>query len=78
MLKEGGMTQTQVEAKYPGALRDGGGFNCRHQWVALSPKTQNRDIQQRAKAAYQGMVTKAKLKGRSFSIPQTLEQYYND
>jgi hypothetical protein len=78
MLKEGGMTQAQVEAKYPGALRDGGGFNCRHQWVALSPKTQNRDIQQRAKVAYQGMVTKAKLKGRSFSIPQTLEQYYND
>ena len=78
MLKEGGMTQTQVEAKYPGALRDGGGFNCRHQWVALSPKTQNRDIQQKAKVAYQGMVTKAKLKGRSFSIPQTLEQYYND
>jgi hypothetical protein len=78
MLKEGGMTQTQVESKYPGALRDGGGFNCRHQWVALSPKTQNKDIQKKAKAAYQGMVTKAKLKGRSFSIPQTLEQYYND
>jgi hypothetical protein len=78
MLKEGGMTQTQVESKYPGALRDGGGFNCRHQWVALSPKTQNKDIQQRAKVAYQGMVTKAKLKGRSFNIPQTLEQYYND
>jgi len=78
MLKEGGMTQSQVESKYPGALRDGGGFNCRHQWVALSPKTQNRDIQQRAKVAYQGMADKARRKGRAFNVPQTLEQYYND
>ena len=78
MLKEGGMTMNQVEAKYPGALRDGGGFNCRHQWVALSPKTQNKDIQQRAKVAYQGMITKAKKKGRAFTVPQTLEQYYSD
>ena len=76
MLKEGGMTQDQVEAKYPGALRDGGGFNCRHQWNALSPNTQNKDIQQRAKVAYQGMATKAVRKGRAFKVPQTLEQYY--
>lgn len=78
MLKEGGMTQEQVEAKYPGALRDGGGFNCRHQWVALSPTTQNKDIQQKAKVAYQGMAAKATKKGRVFKVPQTLEQYYND
>ena len=78
MLKEGGMTQDQVEAKYPGALRDGGGFNCRHQWVALSPTTQNKDIQQKAKVAYQGMAAKATKKGRTFKVPQTLEQYYND
>jgi len=76
MLKEGGMTQEQVEAKYPGALRDGGGFNCRHQWVALSPTTQNKDIQQKAKVAYQGMAAKATKKGRVFKVPQTLEQYY--
>ena len=76
MLKEGGMTQNQVEAKYPGALRDGGGFNCRHQWVALSPTTQNKDIQQKAKVAYQGMAAKAVKKGRTFKVPQTLEQYY--
>ena len=77
MLKEGGMTQDQVEAKYPGALRDGGGFNCRHQWVALSPTTQNKDIQQKAKVAYQGMAAKATKKGRVFKVPQTLEQYYS-
>lgn len=76
MLKEGGMTQKQVESKYPGALRDGGGFRCRHQWVALSPKTQNKDIQQRAKVAYQGMQDKAKKKGRAFKVPKTLEEYY--
>jgi hypothetical protein len=78
MLKEGGMTQSQVESKYPGALRDGGGFNCRHQWVALSPKTQNKDIRDKAKVAYQGMQAKAKKKGRTWKSPKTLEQYYND
>jgi hypothetical protein len=76
MLKEGGMTQSQVESKYPGALRDGGGFNCRHQWVALSSKTQNKEIQTKAKVAYQGMMDKAKKKGRSFKKPKTLEEYY--
>ena len=78
MLKEGGMTQSQVESKYPGALRDGGGFNCRHQWVALSPKTQNKDRRDKAKVAYQGMQAKAKKKGRKWKSPKTLEQYYND
>jgi len=78
MLKEGGLQQNQVEGKYPGALRDGGGFNCRHQWVPLSSKTRNKDIQQRAKVAYQGIMDKARKKGRAFKAPQTLEQYYND
>ena len=78
MLKEGGLQQNQVEGKYPGALRDGGGFHCRHQWVPLSSKTRNKDIQQRAKVAYQGIMDKARKKGRAFKAPQTLEQYYND
>lgn len=76
MLKEGGMTRDQVESKYPGALRDGGGFNCRHQWVALSPNTQNRETQQKAKAAYQGLI--AKRKGKTFTPPKTLQQYYEN
>ena len=33
MLSEGGLTQGQVESNFPGALVDGGGFNCRHRWM---------------------------------------------
>ena len=76
MLKEGGMTQSQVESKYPGALRDGGGFQCRHQWVPLSSKTQNKDIRQKAKVAYQGLI--AKRRGKVFTPPITLQQYYEE
>jgi len=76
MLKEGGLTQSQIDAKYPGALRDGGGFNCRHQWQSLSPKTQDKEVQQQAKTAYQGMMQKAKKKGKPFKAPKTLEEYY--
>ena len=76
MLKEPSLTQEQIEAKYPGALRDGGGFNCRHEWQPLSPNTSNKDTRQKAKVAYQGMMDKAKKKGRSFKVPKTLQQYY--
>jgi hypothetical protein len=51
MLKEGAMTADQIEAKYPGALLDGGGINCRGQWVPLSPNTQNREIRKKAQVA---------------------------
>mgnify|MGYP003132552463 CR=1 FL=1 len=76
MLKESSMTQAEVEAKYPGALRDGGGFNCRHEWVPMSSKTQNKDVRKKAQTAYQGLI--AKRKGKAFTPPQTLQQYYEN
>tara|TARA_R100000458_G_C8253345_1_gene229852 strand:- start:48 stop:818 length:771 start_codon:yes stop_codon:yes gene_type:complete len=33
MLSNRGLTKAEVEARYPGALIDGGGFNCRHRWL---------------------------------------------
>ena len=33
MLSVGGLTKTEVESQFPGALVDGGGFNCRHRWL---------------------------------------------
>lgn len=77
MLKEGAMTADQIEAKYPGALLDGGGVNCRGQWVPLSPNTQNREIRKKAQVAYQGLMAKAKKKGKAFVPPKTLEQFYD-
>ena len=32
MLSAGGMTRKDVESRFPGALIDGGGINCRHRW----------------------------------------------
>lgn len=36
MLSVGGITKTEIESKYPGSLSDGGGINCRHQWLPQS------------------------------------------
>ena len=33
MLSERGLTQNEIESRFPGALIDGGGFNCRHRWL---------------------------------------------
>ena len=33
MLGAGGITREEIESKYPGALNDGGGINCRHNWL---------------------------------------------
>lgn len=76
MLSQGAMTAKDVESQFPGALRDGGGFNCRHQWVALSSKTQNKEVRAKAKAAYQQM--RVKRKGKAFRPPITLQQYYEN
>lgn len=36
MLSAGALTKKEVEANYPGALIDGGGINCRHDWLPTS------------------------------------------
>ena len=36
MLAEGEMTEAEINAKYPGAFIDGGGYNCRHSWRAVT------------------------------------------
>ena len=33
MIAAGALTRAEVEAQFPGAFVDGGGFNCRHSWV---------------------------------------------
>lgn len=36
MASAGDMTKNEVDSSFPGAFRDGGGFNCRHQWTPLA------------------------------------------
>ena len=46
MLAEGGLTQAEIERMFPGALKDGGGINCRGEWL---PTKFDNDIVARAK-----------------------------
>jgi hypothetical protein len=36
MIAAGELTRAEVEAQFPGAFVDGGGFNCRHSWVPIA------------------------------------------
>ena len=46
MLSTGGISKVEVESRFPGSLTDGGGFNCRHQWL---PKESDANIVSNAK-----------------------------
>ena len=35
MLAAGELTLAEIDAQFPGAFVDGGGFNCRHSWVPV-------------------------------------------
>lgn len=35
MSAAGELTFAEIERQFPGAFRDGGGFNCRHQWIPV-------------------------------------------
>ena len=35
VLSAGAMTQDEINAQFPGAFTDGGGFNCRHSWEVV-------------------------------------------
>lgn len=63
MLAAGSLTAREVESRFPGALVDGGGINCRHSWE-VSPV--DNTIRQRA----QDQVSKFKKQ------PLTIQQYY--
>ncbi len=35
MSSAGPLTMAEIDSRFPGAFIDGGGFNCRHQWVPV-------------------------------------------
>ena len=63
MVAAGSMTAEEIERRFPGALVDGGGINCRGSWEAVPVNNQERN-----KA--QGLVDKFK------KPPITIKQYY--
>ena len=34
MASEGAISRSDITSNYPGSFQDGGGYNCRHRWVA--------------------------------------------
>ena len=65
MLAAGSMTAEEVERRFPGAVVDGGGINCRGSWEAVSV---DKGIQSKA----QKLTDKFKKK------PLTIQQYYEN
>lgn len=57
MLSSGGLTKSEVESQYPGALNDGGGINCRHQWL---PQSSDAEVTASAKKDIEGNPKKYK------------------
>lgn len=42
MAAAGELTRAEIERAFPGAMRDGGGFNCRHQWLPSGSESRRR------------------------------------
>jgi hypothetical protein len=47
-LKAGQLTIKEIDKQFPGAFRDGGGYNCRHQWEPVT--SSSRDLWEGKKA----------------------------
>lgn len=61
----GELTKAEIDQQFPGAFRDGGGFNCRHQWLPVG--TTARRYADKAQAAIAE-------RGDKWKDPQTLQQ----
>ena len=72
MVSEGAIPLSEVESRYPGALKDGGGFNCRHRWT---PSTRITKTETKQNAAV-NRIAFLKRKNKWPSKVQTLQQYF--
>ena len=63
MVAAGSMTAEEIERRFPGALVDGGGINCRGSWEAVP-------VNSKEQSKAQGLVDKFK------KPPITIQQYY--
>ena len=71
MLSEGAIPLSEVESRYPGAMKDGAGWNCRHQWTASTDITKTESKQNAAV----NRIAFLKRKKKWPSKVQTLQQY---
>ena len=75
MLAEGQQTQKQVKDKFPGALQDGGGLNCRHEWLPLTSTNERITTMRDARASIAAIAAHRKKKGLKSLKYLTFQQY---
>lgn len=73
MLAAGPLQRGDIDSSFPGAFLDGGGYNCRHEWLPLSSSPER---VKRSSAAKTEIDAYKEKKGRSYRPPVTLQQYY--
>lgn len=73
MLSVGPLMRGDIDASFPGAFLDGGGYNCRHEWLPLSSSPERVKRSKNAKAEVDAYKDK---KGSKYKPPVTLQQYY--
>lgn len=65
MSAAGELTKGEIDSAFPGAFRDGGGFNCRHQWLPVGTTAK------RYSAAAQAAIAE---RGDKWRDPLTVQQ----
>ena len=76
MLAEGEITKKMVMTKYPGALIDGGGPNCRHEWLPLTSTNERITRKRDARASIAAITDHRKKKGLKSLKYLTYQQFY--
>ena len=64
------LTQDEIETQFPGALTDGGGFNCRHEWIPIQAPISVADRE----SASEDILDNPK----KFTNAKTLQEYYRE
>ena len=64
------LTQSEIETQFPGALTDGGGFNCRHEWIPIQAPISAADRE----SASEEILDNPK----KFTNAKTLQEYYRE
>tara|TARA_Y100001973_G_scaffold55062_1_gene81348 strand:+ start:775 stop:1557 length:783 start_codon:yes stop_codon:yes gene_type:complete len=70
MISAQPLTRDEIETQFPGALTDGGGFNCRHEWVPLQTPNSNADRDKASEQIYENQ--------KKFTNAKTLQEYYRE
>ena len=68
MIASGPLSYDDIETQFPGAFLDGGGFNCRHEWV----QTPSEGFAERSAQASEDIESSPK----KFAKAKTLLEYY--